>query len=148
VLGIVSGAVAGMVAVTPAAGTAGPGGALLLGIVAGVVCFFTATRLKYRLGSDDALVVFGVHAVAGIVGGLLTGPLASPAFGGFGDVASPWTQLWIQAGGVGFTLAWSALPSFALLKLIDRTIGLRVTEEQELIGLDLALHEERGYNLS
>jgi Amt family ammonium transporter len=148
VLGIVSGAVAGMVAVTPAAGTAGPGGALLLGIVAGVVCFFTATRLKYRLGYDDALDVFGVHAVAGIIGGLLTGPLASPSFGGFGEVASPWTQLWIQAAGVGFTLAWSALASFALLKLVDRTIGLRVSDEQELIGLDLALHEERGYNLS
>jgi Amt family ammonium transporter len=148
VLGIVSGAVAGMVAVTPAAGTAGPGGALLLGIAAGIVCFFTATRLKYRLGYDDALDVFGVHAVAGILGGLLTGPLASPALGGFGEVASPWVQLWIQAGGVGFTLAWSALLSFVLLKLIDRTIGLRVTDEQELVGLDLALHEERGYNLS
>ena len=148
VLGIVSGAVAGMVAVTPAAGTAGPGGALLLGIVAGIVCFFTATRLKYRLGYDDALDVFGVHAVAGILGGLLTGPLASPVFGGFGQVASPWAQLWIQAKGVGFTLAWSALLSFLLLELIDRTIGLRVTDEQELVGLDLALHEERGYNLS
>ena len=148
VLGIVSGAVAGMVAVTPAAGTAGPGGALLLGIAAGIVCFFTATRLKYRLGYDDALDVFGVHAVAGILGGLLTGPLASPVFGGFGQVGSPWAQLWIQAEGVGFTLAWSALLSFLLLKLIDRTIGLRVTDEQELVGLDLALHEERGYNLS
>jgi Amt family ammonium transporter len=69
-------------------------------------------------------------------------------FGGFGEVASPWAQLWIQAEGVGFTLAWSAFASFVLLKLIDRTIGLRVTDEQELVGLDLALHEERGYNLS
>jgi len=148
VLGIVSGAVAGLVAVTPAAGTAGPAGALLLGIAAGVVCFFTATRLKYRLGYDDALDVFGVHAVAGILGGLLTGPLASPALGGFGTVASPLAQLRIQAEGVGFTIAWSTAWSFGLLKLIDRTIGLRVTDEQELIGLDLALHEERGYNLS
>jgi ammonium transporter, Amt family len=148
VLGIVSGAAAGLVAVTPAAGTAGPCGALLLGVAAGIVCFFTATRLKYRLGYDDALDVFGVHAVAGILGGLLTGPLASPAFGGFGNVASPWAQLWIQAKGVGFTIAWSGLLSLVLLKLIDRTIGLRVTDEQELVGLDLALHEERGYNLS
>ena len=148
VLGIVSGAVAGLVAVTPAAGTAGPGGALLLGIAAGVVCFFTATRLKYRLGYDDALDVFGVHAVAGILGGVLTGPLASPALGGFGTVESPLAQLWIQAEGVGFTIAWSGILSFVLLKLIDRTVGLRVTDEQELVGLDLALHEERGYNLS
>ena len=148
VLGIVSGAVAGLVAVTPAAGTAGPGGALLLGIGAGVACFFTATRLKYRLGYDDSLDVFGVHAVAGILGGLLTGPLASPALGGFGTVASPLAQLWIQAKGVGFTIGWSAALSFALLKLLDRTVGLRVSDEQELIGLDLALHEERGYNLS
>jgi Amt family ammonium transporter len=148
VLGIVSGAVAGLVAVTPAAGTAGPGGALLLGIAAGIACFFTATRLKYRLGYDDSLDVFGVHAVAGILGGLLTGPLASPEFGGFGPVGSPLAQLWIQAKGVGFTIAWSGLLTLALLKLVDRTVGLRVSDEQELLGLDLALHEERGYNLS
>jgi Amt family ammonium transporter len=148
VLGIVSGAVAGLVAVTPAAGTAGPGGALLLGIAAGVACFFTATRLKRRLGYDDSLDVFGVHAVAGILGGLLTGPLASPALGGFdAAVASPLAQLWVQAKGVGFTIAWSAVLSLVLLKLVDWTVGLRVSEEQEQVGLDLSLHEERGYNL-
>ncbi|BBD80065.1 ammonium transporter [Aerosticca soli] len=148
VLGIVSGAVAGLVAITPAAGTAGPGGALVLGIVAGAVCFFSATRLKRRLGYDDSLDVFGVHAVAGILGGLLTGPLASPALGGFNAaVTSPMAQLWIQAKGVGFTIVWSGVLSLVLLKLIDWTIGLRVTEEQELMGLDLALHEERAYNL-
>ncbi|WP_049622050.1 ammonium transporter [Frateuria defendens] len=148
VLGIVSGAVAGLVAVTPAAGTAGPGGALVLGLVAGVVCFFSATRLKHKLGYDDSLDVFGVHAVAGILGGLLTGPLASPALGGFGTVSSPLAQLWVQAKGVGFTVVWSAVLSLVLLKLIDWTLGLRVTEEQEQVGLDLSLHEERGYNLS
>ncbi|WP_235499675.1 ammonium transporter [Frateuria sp. Soil773] len=148
VLGIASGAVAGLVAITPAAGTAGPGGALTLGLAAGVICFFSATRLKRRLGYDDTLDVFGVHAVAGIVGGLLTGPLASARLGGFGTVASPWGQLWIQAKGVGFTIAWSVLLSLLILKLVDWTIGLRVDEEQEQIGLDLALHEEKAYNLS
>jgi Amt family ammonium transporter len=148
VLGIVSGAVAGLVAVTPAAGTCGPCGALLLGLAAGVACFFTATRLKYRLGYDDALDVFGVHAVAGIVGALLTGPLAAPALGGFGTVSSLGGQLWIQTKGVAFTIAWSAVLTWLVLKLVDRTMGLRVSTEQEQMGLDLAEHEERAYNLS
>ena len=148
VLGIVSGAVAGLVAVTPAAGTCGPGGALLIGLAAGAVCFFTATRLKHRLGYDDTLDVFGVHAVAGIVGALLTGPFAAPQLGGFGPVASPLLQLWIQAKGVGFTLVWSAALSWTILKLLDRTVGLRVDAEQEQMGLDLAEHEERAYNLT
>jgi Amt family ammonium transporter len=147
VLGIASGAVAGLVAVTPAAGTCGPGGALLIGFAAGVACFFTATRLKYRLGYDDTLDVFGVHAVAGIVGALLTGPFAAASFDGFGHVASAWGQLWIQAKGVGFTIAWSAILSWAILKLVDRVIGLRVDAEQEQMGLDLAEHEERAYDL-
>ncbi|MEP6898506.1 MAG: ammonium transporter [Rhodanobacter sp.] len=148
VLGIVSGAVAGLVAVTPAAGTVGPGGALALGLLAGALCFFTATKLKQKLGYDDTLDVFGVHAVAGIFGALLTGPLASATLGGFGDVSSLAGQLWIQARGVGFTIAWSAVFTLIILKLIDWTIGLRVSEEQEQIGLDLALHEEKAYNLS
>ncbi|HEY9132980.1 MAG TPA: ammonium transporter [Dyella sp.] len=147
VLGIVSGAVAGLVAVTPAAGTAGPGGALVLGLIAGVVCFFTATRLKHKLGYDDSLDVFGVHAVAGIIGGLLTGPLAAPALGGFGTVTELGTQLWIQTKGVLFTIVWSTMLSAAILKLIDLTLGLRVDDEQEQIGLDLSLHEEKAYNL-
>lgn len=148
VLGIVSGAVAGLVAVTPAAGTAGPGGALVLGLVAGVVCFFSATRLKHKFGYDDSLDVFGVHAIAGILGALLTGPLASPKLGGFGTVESLFGQLWIQAKGVGFTVVWSAVLSWAILKVIDWTLGLRVDEEQEQVGLDLSLHEEKAYNLS
>jgi len=148
VLGIVSGAVAGLVAVTPAAGTAGPGGALMLGLIAGVVCFFSATRLKHRFGYDDSLDVFGVHAIAGILGALLTGPLASPKLGGFGTVESLFGQLWIQAKGVGFTVAWSAVLSLVILKVIDWTLGLRVDEEQEQVGLDLSLHEEKAYNLS
>lgn len=148
VLGIVSGAVAGLVAVTPAAGTIGPGGALVLGLLAGAACFFTATKLKHKLGYDDTLDVFGVHAVAGIIGALLTGPFAAAALGGFGNVTSLGGQLWIQAKGVGFTVLWSAVLTLVILKLIDWTIGLRVTEEQEQMGLDLALHEEKAYNLS
>jgi ammonium transporter, Amt family len=148
VLGIASGAIAGLVAVTPAAGTAGPGGALVLGLIAGAVCFFSATKLKRRFGYDDSLDVFGVHAIAGIIGALLTGPLASPKLGGFGTVTSLFGQLWIQAKGVGFTIAWSAVLSLLILKLLDRTLGLRVDAEQEQIGLDLAEHEERAYNLS
>lgn len=148
VLGIVSGAVAGLVAVTPAAGTAGPGGALVLGLIAGVVCFFSATRLKHRFGYDDSLDVFGVHAIAGILGALLTGLLASPKLGGFGTVESLFGQLWIQAKGVGFTVVWSAVLSLVILKVIDWTLGLRVDEEQEQVGLDLSLHEEKAYNLS
>ncbi|ODV08867.1 MAG: ammonia channel protein, partial [Rhodanobacter sp. SCN 68-63] len=108
VLGAVSGAVAGLVAVTPASGTCGPGGALVLGLIAGAACFFTATKLKNKLGYDDSLDVFGVHAIAGIIGGLLTGPLAAATLGGFGNVTSLGGQLWIQAKGVGFTIAWSA----------------------------------------
>ncbi len=148
VLGIASGAVAGLVAITPAAGTIGPGGALTLGVIAGVTCFFAATRLKHRFGYDDSLDVFGVHAIAGIVGALLTGPFAAPAFGGFGDVAHPFGQLWIQAKGVAFTLVWSAGLTWMILALLKITLGLRVDDEQEQIGLDLALHEERAYSLS
>ncbi|TAM59019.1 MAG: ammonium transporter [Rhodanobacter sp.] len=147
-LGTVSGAIAGLIAVTPAAGTVGPGGALLLGLLAGPACFYTATRLKHKLGYDDTLDVFGVNAIAGIIGALLTGPLASAKLGGFGAVASLGGQLWTQARGVGFTVIWSAVLSLVILKLIDWTLGLRVSEEQEQLGLDLALHEEKAYNPS
>jgi len=148
VLGIASGAVAGLVAITPAAGTCGPGGALVLGLVAGVVCFFCATRLKRKFGYDDSLDVFGVHAIAGIIGALLTGPLAAPVLGGFGTVTDLGGQFWIQCKGVGFTVVYSAVLSYVIFKGIAVTMGLRVDEEQEQVGLDIALHEERGYNLS
>ncbi|NII10047.1 ammonium transporter [Oleiagrimonas sp. C23AA] len=147
VLGIASGAVAGLVAVTPAAGTAGPGGALVLGLLAGVICFFCATTLKHKLGYDDSLDVFGVHAMAGIVGALLTGPLASATLGGFGDVTSLFGQLWIQTKGVAFTVVYSGVLTYVILKVLGWTVGLRVDEEQEAQGLDLALHDERAYNL-
>ena len=146
-LGIASGVVAGLVAITPAAGTAGPVGALVIGFSAGIVCFFCATTLKRRLGYDDSLDVFGVHAVGGIVGALLTGVFAAPALGGFGEVVDIPAQVWIQAKGVGFTIAYTTVVTYVLLKLVGLVLPLRVDEEQEAEGLDLALHNERGYNL-
>jgi Amt family ammonium transporter len=147
VLGIVSGAVSGLVAITPASGTAGPLGALAIGAAAGLCCFFTATSLKRWLGYDDSLDVFGVHAVGGIVGALLTGVFAAPALGGFGTVTDIGAQVWIQAKGVGFTVAYTGVATLVILKAIDGAMGLRVGEEAEAEGLDLALHNERGYNL-
>lgn len=149
VLGIASGAVAGLVAITPASGTAGPMGALLIGFASGLVCFLTSTKLKRALGYDDSLDVFGVHAVGGILGAILTGLCADASLGGAG-LAEGMTiggQLWVQTKGVLFTIVYSGVLSFVILKIIDVVIGLRVTEEQETEGLDIALHDERGYNL-
>ena len=147
VLGIASGAVAGLVAITPASGFVGPMGALAIGAIAGVLCFLAATRMKRAFGYDDSLDVFGVHGVGGIIGALLTGVFAAASLGGSKaelDIAS---QLWIQLKGVLVTVVFSAIATFVILKVIDRVIGLRVTPEQETEGLDLALHDERGYNL-
>ena len=146
-LGIASGVVAGLVAITPAAGTVGPMGALVIGLVSGVVCFFCATSLKRKLGYDDSLDAFGVHGVGGIVGALLTGIFAAPVLGGFGEVENIGLQLWIQFKGVLFTVVYTAIVTYLILKAIDLVMGLRVNEEQETIGLDLSLHNERGYNL-
>ena len=147
VLGIASGAVAGLVAITPASGTAGPIGALAIGLIAGVFCFFTATTIKRKLGYDDSLDVFGVHAVGGIIGAILTGAFAAPALGGFGTVTDIGAQLWIQFKGVAVTLIYTTIVTWLILKLVDLAIGLRVDAEDEAQGLDLALHNERGYNL-
>eukprot|EP01030_Chromulinospumella_sphaerica_P034691 gene34691-biopygen22177 len=146
-LGIASGVVAGLVAVTPAAGTVGPMGALVIGLASGVICFFCATSLKRKLGYDDSLDAFGVHGVGGIVGAILTGVFAAPILGGFGTVTDIAAQVWIQAKGVGFTVIYTGIVTFVILKVLDLTIGLRVTEEEEAVGLDLAEHNERGYNL-
>jgi Amt family ammonium transporter len=146
VLGIASGAVAGLVAITPASGTAGPIGALAIGLIAGVFCFFTATTVKRKFGYDDSLDVFGVHAVGGILGAILTGAFAAPALGGFGTVTDIGAQLWIQFKGVAVTLVYTTVVTWLILKLVDFTIGLRVEAEDEAQGLDLALHNERGYN--
>ncbi|MBV2206516.1 MAG: ammonium transporter [Pseudomonas sp.] len=146
-LGIASGVVAGLVAITPAAGTVGPMGALIIGLASGVICFFCATSLKRKLGYDDSLDAFGVHGVGGIVGALLTGVFAAPALGGFGEVENIALQLWIQFKGVLFTVVYTTIVTFVILKVIDAVMGLRVNDEEETVGLDLSLHNERGYNL-
>ncbi|EKT4456314.1 ammonium transporter [Pseudomonas putida] len=146
-LGIASGVVAGLVAITPAAGTVGPIGALVIGLVSGVICYFCATTLKRKLGYDDSLDAFGVHGVGGIIGAILTGVFAAPALGGFGTVTDIGMQVWIQAKGVIFTVVYTAIVTYVILKVLDVVMGLRVNEEEESVGLDLAQHNERGYNL-
>ena len=147
VLGIISGAVAGLVAITPASGYVLPGPALIIGIVAGVVCFYAATGLKHMMGYDDSLDAWGVHGIGGIVGALLTGvfaygPLSATDANATGSVGGL-DQFISQCEAVGITLAWSGVVSFILLKAIDVMIGLRVTNEQEMEGLDVVLHGER-----
>ncbi len=147
-LGIASGAVAGLVAITPASGSVGPMGAMAIGAITGVGCFLSATKIKYIFNYDDSLDVFGVHAVGGIIGAILTGVFAATALGGvgFGDGNITMAdQVIAQIIGVAVTIGFTVVVSFIILKLIDLTIGLRVTEEQEAEGLDIALHEERGY---
>ena len=146
-LGIASGVVPGLVAITPAAGTVGPMGSIVIGLSAGVICFFCATSLKRKLGYDDSLDAFGVHGIGGIVGALLTGVFAAPALGGFGTVTDIAAQVWIQFKGVAFTVVYTAIVTFIILKVLDAVMGLRVAEEEEAVGLDLAQHNERGYNL-
>jgi Amt family ammonium transporter len=143
VLGIISGAVAGLVAVTPASGVVDPSGALVLGAIAGLVCFWAAVILKPRLGYDDSLDCFGVHGVGGIVGALLTGVLAKAAIGGAsGLIEGNAAQVWTQAEGVLVTVVYDAIVCFVILKVVDAVIGLRVSTDVEREGLDLALHGE------
>ena len=146
-LGIASGVVAGLVAITPAAGTVGPMGALIIGLASGVICYVCATSLKRKLGYDDSLDAFGVHGVGGIVGAILTGVFAAPALGGFGAVTDIAAQVWVQTKGVLFTVVYTAIVTYVILKVLDVLMGLRVNEEEESVGLDLAQHNERGYNL-
>ena len=142
VLGAISGAVAGLVAITPACGFVMPGPALIIGIAAGVVCFWSATSLKHALGYDDSLDAFGVHGVGGILGALLTGIFADGALSG-GAYVGGIALLTSQVVAVGVTLVWSGVVSFVILKVVDVVIGLRVTEEEEVEGLDVVLHGER-----
>jgi Amt family ammonium transporter len=143
VLGIASGAVGGLVAITPAAGFVLPGGALIIGIAAGILCYWGATSLKHMLGYDDSLDVFGVHGVGGIVGAVLTGVFAAESVGGTGGLLEGnAAQVWIQIKGILWTVVWSGAVSFVLLKVIDVAMGLRVDRETEVEGLDLALHGE------
>ena len=150
VLGLASGVVSGLVAITPASGFVGPMSAIVIGAVSGIVCFFVATVVKNALRYDDSLDVFGIHCVGGIVGALLTGVFCAAAFGGagFGEGnASIAEQLLAQALGVFVTIVYTFVMSTVALVVINATMGLRVTEEQEEKGLDLALHDERGYIL-
>ncbi len=156
-LGAASGAVAGLVAITPACGWVGPMGAIVLGLVAGVICFWAVTGLKHFLGYDDSLDVFGVHCVGGIIGALGVGVFADPALGGTGiwdyvtnAVAPEYsiaTQVKNQCWGVGITLVWSATVAFLAYKMVDLVIGLRVPQDCEREGLDINLHGEQAYNM-
>jgi Amt family ammonium transporter len=145
-LGIASGAVAGLVAITPAAGFVGPMGALAIGAVSGVVCYFAVAVVKRAAGYDDSLDAFGVHGVGGIVGAILTGVFASTAFGGFKEIESIATQVWLQIKGVGFTVIWCGVITAVILGVLKPLMGLRVTEEEEEQGLDLSQHGEEAYN--
>ena len=158
-LGAASGAVAGLVAITPAAGNVGIGGGLVIGIVAGFACLWGVNGLKKMLGADDSLDVFGVHGVGGIVGALLTGVFNSPALGGPSavgdwvtvamiapDAYSIAAQVWTQAKAVLLTIVWSGVVSVVAFKIVDLTIGLRVTEEEEREGLDISSHGESAYH--
>jgi Amt family ammonium transporter len=158
-LGLLSGAIAGLVAVTPASGFAGPMGSIILGLIAGAVCFLFVSNVKTAFGYDDTLDVFGIHCVGGIIGALATGILVNPALGGAGipdyitkpgelsvadyDMA---TAMWAQGKAVLLTLAWSGIGSAILYKIVDVIVGLRVTQDEEREGLDLADHGERAYN--
>jgi Amt family ammonium transporter len=158
-LGLVSGVIAGLVAITPACGFAGVMGSIVLGLVAGIVCFLFSTTIKHALGYDDSLDVFGIHGVGGIIGAIATGILVSPDLGGSGipDYLSkpgelavgPYdmiAQVTAQAKAVGFTILFSGIGSLILFKLVDLVVGLRPAEEKEREGLDIADHGERAYN--
>ena len=148
VLGIISGAVGGLVAITPAAGYVDPMGALLIGIAAGICCYWGATSLKRMLGYDDSLDAFGVHGVGGIVGALLTGVFAVEAIGGTpGLIEGNAGQVLTQFYGIVATIAYCAVVTFVILKVIQVTVGLRVDEATETVGLDIKLHGERAYDL-
>ena len=158
-LGAASGAVAGLVAITPAAGNVGIGGGLVIGLVAGFACLWGVNGLKKMLGADDSLDVFGIHGIGGILGAILTGVFASPSLGG-PSAMNDWvtatmmtpaeysivSQVWIQTKAVLITIVWSGVVSFIAYKIVDLTIGLRVTEEDEREGLDITSHGETSYN--
>ena len=146
-LGAASGMVTGLVAITPACGTVGPMGALALGVLAVLACYFFVTVVKNKLKYDDSLDVFGIHGVGGIVGAILTGVFSAGSLGGVkGDDYSIAAQTWIQIEAVAITLVWSGVISFTIYKLIDMTIGLRVDADTERQGLDLAAHGEAAYH--
>ena len=149
-LGLASGAVAGLVAITPASGFVGPMGALVIGAASGLMCYLAVVKVKHAMGYDDSLDAFGVHGIGGIVGALLTGVFVDAGLGGAGlaEGVTIVSQVGLQAVGIVATIVYCGVVSFILLKVIDAIIGLRVNAEEEEEGLDLVLHDEQGYNLS
>tara|TARA_B100001123_G_C15326758_1_gene1029811 strand:- start:2087 stop:3241 length:1155 start_codon:yes stop_codon:yes gene_type:complete len=147
VLGIATGSIAGLVAISPAAGFVGPTGALMIGLISASLCFWGANGLKRRFGYDDSLDVFGVHGIGGGVGTLLTAVFASNAWGGLAGNQSFRLLLGVQAIGVMVTVIYSGILTLTIVKIVDKVVGLRVTPEEEGLGLDLSLHDERGFNL-
>ncbi|TNF52370.1 MAG: ammonium transporter [Burkholderiales bacterium] len=146
-LGAASGAVAGLVAITPACGSVGPMGAIIIGLLSGFVCLWGVNGLKKMLGADDSLDVFGIHGIGGIIGALLVGVFGAPGLGGTGgDDFSIGSQLLIQAEGVVITMVWSGVVAAICYKIVDMVMGLRVTEEAEREGLDITSHGETAYN--
>ena len=156
-LGAASGAVAGLVAITPAAGNVGILGAFVIGTAAGLVCLWGVTGLKRMMGADDALDVFGIHALGGILGAILTGVFVSPALGGPGFVTDWVTastgftsigeQVWVQFKAVALTVVWTAVVSVIGFWIVDKILGLRVSEEEEREGLDTTYHGESAYKM-
>jgi Amt family ammonium transporter len=152
VLGIVTGMVAGLGTITPASGFVGPGGALMIGLIAGTVCFYATMTIKQKLKIDDSLDVFPVHGVGGIIGTMMAGVFVSAELGvfsgqGYNEGMTMGSQVWVQFLGVISTFAYTAIVTVVLFKIIDSLVGLRVEDEQETEGLDLVLHDERGYDL-
>ena len=146
-LGAASGAVAGLVGITPACGSVGPMGAIVIGLACGFLCLWGVTGFKRMMGADDSLDVFGVHGIGGIVGALLTGVFTAPGLGGTGgDDFNIATQLWVQAEGVLITMVWSAVIAYLAYKIVDVVIGLRVSAEDEREGLDITSHGETAYH--
>ena len=147
-LGAASGAVAGLVAITPACGSVGPMGAIVIGLLSGFICLWGVNGLKHMLGADDALDVFGVHGVGGIVGAILTGVFTAPSLGGTGaEDFSIAAQVWIQTWSVIVTVVWSAVVAYIAYKIADVLVGLRVPEDEEREGLDITAHGESAYRL-
>ena len=146
VLGIVTGMVAGLGTITPASGFVGPMGALVIGILAGLVCYEATQYIKKVLKIDDSLDVFPVHGVGGILGTLLTGVFASASLGGMGMDNSISTQVGIQITGILFTIVWCGFFTFIILRFVDNVLGLRISEDEEEVGIDLSEHGESSYN--
>jgi len=148
-LGLVSGAVAGLVAITPASGFVGPMGALAIGIASGLGCYISVVKIKRTFGYDDSLDAFGVHGIGGIIGAVLTGVFVDAGLGGAGlaDGVTMAAQVGKQFVGIVATIVYCGIVSFIILKVLDNVIGLRVSEQDEQEGLDLVLHDEQGYNM-